>query len=278
MTSGPCFGRPSSRVRSLLTVLAFQVVVTFFMYFAPTPGAAGVAEGGYGLLFAQLVRKQDITPLMNSSGADFMISLGNAVYDGAEGKYRLLYRGLKKLDIPYLMAVGHNEVEDFGAGEFYGHFGPYFFSFHVENAYFIFLDSTGLTSWEWQMRWLRQEMTAVNQFPYRFVFLNHSVFSLPGFDPHDTHYVLDGKLSRELRQLFSSYRVTAVFSAGYPTYHERVEQGVRYIIQWRANFFASGSIQRPTVFWAIACVKTLGAWQITRCWRCLPHIPMITIL
>ncbi|NOZ04291.1 MAG: flippase-like domain-containing protein [FCB group bacterium] len=47
----------------LLTVLAFQVVVTFFMYFAPTPGAAGVAEGGYGLLFAQLVQKQDITLL-----------------------------------------------------------------------------------------------------------------------------------------------------------------------------------------------------------------------
>jgi hypothetical protein len=47
----------------ILTVLAFQVVVTFFMYFAPTPGAAGVAEGGYGLLFAQLVQSQDIAPL-----------------------------------------------------------------------------------------------------------------------------------------------------------------------------------------------------------------------
>jgi uncharacterized protein (TIRG00374 family) len=46
-----------------LTVLAFQVVVTFFMYFAPTPGAAGVAEGGYGLLFSQLVQKQDIALL-----------------------------------------------------------------------------------------------------------------------------------------------------------------------------------------------------------------------
>ena len=47
----------------MLTILAFQVVVTFFMYFAPTPGASGVAEGGYGLLFAQFVQKQDITLL-----------------------------------------------------------------------------------------------------------------------------------------------------------------------------------------------------------------------
>ncbi len=46
-----------------LTILVFQVVVTFFMYFAPTPGASGVAEAGYGLLFAQLVKKQDITLL-----------------------------------------------------------------------------------------------------------------------------------------------------------------------------------------------------------------------
>jgi len=48
---------------SSLTILAFQVVVTFFMYFAPTPGAAGVAEGGYGLLFSQLVRGHDLASL-----------------------------------------------------------------------------------------------------------------------------------------------------------------------------------------------------------------------
>ncbi len=47
----------------VLTVLAYQVVVTFFMYFAPTPGAAGVAEGGYGLLFAQLVHARDVAVL-----------------------------------------------------------------------------------------------------------------------------------------------------------------------------------------------------------------------
>lgn len=47
----------------VLTVMAFQVVITFFMYFAPTPGATGVAEGGYGLLLSQLVQGQDITIL-----------------------------------------------------------------------------------------------------------------------------------------------------------------------------------------------------------------------
>ncbi len=46
-----------------VTVLTFQVVITFFMYFAPTPGASGVAEGGFGLLFSQLVKPGDITSL-----------------------------------------------------------------------------------------------------------------------------------------------------------------------------------------------------------------------
>jgi 1,2-diacylglycerol 3-alpha-glucosyltransferase len=171
-----------------------------------------------------------IAPLVNDSGADFMISVGNAVYDGTEGKYRLLYRGLKKLDIPYVMVAGHNEIEDFGAGKFYSHFGPYFFSFHLENAYFVFLDATGQTSWKWQLRWLRQELTAAEQYPHRFIFLNYSIFFLSGFDPDDIHYVLEEKLSWDLQKLFSRYRVTAVFSAGYPTYHECVEQNVRYIV------------------------------------------------
>ncbi|MCD6404953.1 MAG: glycosyltransferase [Planctomycetes bacterium] len=171
-----------------------------------------------------------IGPLIKDNDVDFMISVGNAVYDGTESKYRLLYRGLKKMGVPYVMAAGHNEVEDFGAGKFYRHFGPYFFSFHLENAYFIFLDSSGQTSWKWQLRWLRQELADADSYPYRFVFLNHSLFSLPGFDPNDTHYVLEEHLSRDLRRLFSKHRVSAVFSAGYPTYYGRVSQGVRYIV------------------------------------------------
>ena len=51
---------------SLWTMLAFQVVITFFMYFAPTPGATGIAEGGYALLFAQVVQREDIAPLVLS--------------------------------------------------------------------------------------------------------------------------------------------------------------------------------------------------------------------
>ncbi len=45
-------------------IIYLQVLVTFIMYFAPTPGASGVAEGGFSLLFANLVSKKDIFPLL----------------------------------------------------------------------------------------------------------------------------------------------------------------------------------------------------------------------
>ncbi|MEJ2655806.1 MAG: glycosyltransferase [Desulfobacterales bacterium] len=171
-----------------------------------------------------------IAPLMRGSGADFMVSLGNAVYNGTEGKYRLLYRGLKKLGIPYVLTAGHNEVEDFGAGKFYQHFGPYFFSFHLKNAYFIFLDSTGYTSWKWQLLWLQQELMTAARYEYQFVFLSRSFVQLAKFDTDGTKYVLDKRLTQNLQHLFSKYRVTAVFSDSYPIYHETVVEGVRYII------------------------------------------------
>ncbi|MBW2121943.1 MAG: flippase-like domain-containing protein [Deltaproteobacteria bacterium] len=48
---------------SPFSVISFQVVIAFIMYFAPTPGATGVAEGGYALLFSHFVKKSDIVSL-----------------------------------------------------------------------------------------------------------------------------------------------------------------------------------------------------------------------
>jgi glycosyltransferase 2 family protein len=52
--------------------------VTFFMYFTPTPGAAGIAEGAYGLLFAQLIQEKDIL-LLTLSWRFLTIYVGLAI-------------------------------------------------------------------------------------------------------------------------------------------------------------------------------------------------------
>lgn len=43
-----------------------QLVVIFFMYFAPTPGATGIAEGGFSIVFKNYVRPSDMFPLIFS--------------------------------------------------------------------------------------------------------------------------------------------------------------------------------------------------------------------
>lgn len=47
-----------------IEILSLQIIVVFIMYFAPTPGAAGIAEGGYSLLFSRFVDKSDLFPLL----------------------------------------------------------------------------------------------------------------------------------------------------------------------------------------------------------------------
>lgn len=167
-------------------------------------------------------------PLLRDKGVDFMISAGNAVYDGAEDKYRLLSRGLRNNGLPYLLAVGENEVEDRGTERFYRHFGPLFFSFDVGGSCFIFLDTSGETSWNWQMRWLQRELDLARDARFRFVIMNRSIFSPPVSDALEPAQLFDEATGSALRDLFTQYGVTAVFSSGNCASGRRVSGGVKY--------------------------------------------------
>lgn len=45
---------------SAIAIMALQTLITFVMYFAPTPGATGVAEGGFSIIFSRFVDKDKI--------------------------------------------------------------------------------------------------------------------------------------------------------------------------------------------------------------------------
>ena len=49
---------------STVKILLSQLIVTFMMYFAPTPGATGVAEGGFTLMFSRYVSSKSIVSLI----------------------------------------------------------------------------------------------------------------------------------------------------------------------------------------------------------------------
>ncbi len=178
---------------------------------------------------SNIFQKQFI-PQLNQSAADFVISAGNAVSDGAEENYRSLIKMLMGLDMPWLLTYGENEDSDFGDFRFFEHFGPPFYSFEAGQSLFIFLDNTGNTPLQWQLDWLEQELTSSDAV-HRFVFLglplhpeleNASAFS------KDNYFNKDD-IKKQFQRIFSTHQVDVVFSANLSLYAEQTLDGVRYV-------------------------------------------------
>jgi len=166
----------------------------------------------------KLVRK------INNDNLDFVISTGNAVWDGAEDKYRVLNKSLKKVKVPVIMGIGDNEVSDGGTLRFYKHFGPLYFSFSIGDSYFIFLDTTGETAEAWQREWLGGELINAQKYKYRFIFMNRPPYEIEG------NYIKSASYRQFLKDNFLKYKVTAVFASGAEIYDHRDIEGVPYYI------------------------------------------------
>ncbi len=159
-----------------------------------------------------------IIPMLNRSGVDFVISAGNAVSNGGEDKYRALSGTLARLKMPYLLTFGEHEFERFGGYHFYNLFGPYLFSFSAGDSRFVFLDSTGKTSYTWQLRWLEELLTTAPE-QNTFVFSGHAlrpVASVGLFDDDD--YLWPEPPGRALAEMLEQHAVDAVFSASLPRF------------------------------------------------------------
>ncbi|GAB6096125.1 hypothetical protein JCM14469_23780 [Desulfatiferula olefinivorans] len=174
--------------------------------------------------------ERKILPLINKSGADFMISAGNAVRNGGDDKYRALYGTLSRLSIPYLLTFGENEYSAIGSFRFYDHFGPYHFSFSAAGSRFIFLDSTGKTSWAWQYRWLDEELALSNN--HVFVFSGHPIKEVDrtGVLDFDNRYLLDERARDRFAALIEGAGVDAVFSSNLPLFSRQTVAGTDYVV------------------------------------------------
>lgn len=184
------------------------------------------------------VFERKIIPMLNSADIDFVVSAGNAVSTGGEDKYRALEGTLNHLDVPYVLAFGANEAENFGAFRFYEHFGPYFFSFAAGNSRFIFLDSTGTTDYSWQLHWLKEELGSNNS-EHTFIFMGHPIEHV-----HDNSLLtdeddyLDSPGFRDgVISLAAQHDVNAVFSANLPYFRQHRVAGVDYYVTGGAGGF-----------------------------------------
>jgi 1,2-diacylglycerol 3-alpha-glucosyltransferase len=183
---------------------------------------AGEAEFSFAVLgniknSIVIFDKKMVQTINADSDIDFVISTGNAVLDGSEDKYRIFNKSIHKINAPALAVIGGTEASDGGAFRFYKHFGPFYYSFHAADTYFIVLDTTGQTSEYWQEEWLKTELEHGSKYKHTFVFLNKPP------------YIIENKAYRDyLMEMFSKYDVEAVFASGPEIYDERNIDGVKY--------------------------------------------------
>lgn len=179
------------------------------------------------------VFRDKIIPVINGNPQiDFVISTGNSVLDGAEAKYRHLNKTLKSLIKPSIIGIGSHEITDDGYMRYYKHFGPSYFSFFYENSYFIFLDSTEITSFEIQENWLIDELNIASEYENIFIILDKNPVLDVGYD--NINY------SGDINKLFSDYGVTSVFYSG-DSYSEKIVDGVRYYTSGKAGGIADST-------------------------------------
>ncbi len=186
--------------------------------------------------------ERQILPMLNDSGVDFVVSAGNAVSSGGEDKYRALYRTLSRLNMPYLLTFGENENSRLGGFRFYDHFGPYLFSFTAGGSRFIFLDSTGKTNYQWQLRWLDDLLNApeeTEEDQHRFVFSEKPLKPVPsekllGFDTRylfpESQYLYPEPPRSTLVSIIENAKVDAVFSASLPQQYVQRENGTDFVV------------------------------------------------
>ncbi len=176
------------------------------------------------------VFQDEIVPLINQGGIDFLISAGNAVNGGRQESYQAIYHSLEQLNVPYLLTYGENEDSDFGSYLFYEYFGPHFYSFVAGNSHFIFLDGTGKSSTSWQLDWLSRELAA-SEAQHRFLFIGlplHNVVSeAPLFEADN--YLSDARLADGIMALSEQYAVDTVFSANLTLFSQQTINGVDYV-------------------------------------------------
>ena len=173
--------------------------------------------------------KKIVKEINTDSDLDFVISTGNAVISGDEDKYRILNKSLNKIKIPTIIGVGDKETSNGGYSKFYYHYGPYYFSYNVNNVYFIFLDTTGTTSEQWQKAWLEEQLNISEKYKYKFVIMNSSPFNIENTD------LLNKPYYDFLIDTFSKYKVTAVFTSGMQVFDSRKIKEVQYFISGGAG-------------------------------------------
>jgi hypothetical protein len=169
----------------------------------------------------------------------FAIDVGDLVSDGEKEKYRIFYNGIKKSEVPFLVAIGNHDIREGGRANYFDIFGHFYYAFSYCDSLFVVLDDANEEYIDkQQMEFLENELK--KDFKHKFIFLH-----VPPFDPRNytldipelihgdikpEHCLADKENAKQFMDLASKYSVTAVFASHIHGYFEEIREGVAYII------------------------------------------------
>ena len=168
-----------------------------------------------------------IDSLNHDPDLSFALDLGDLVYDGEKEKYRWFLEQIAYSKVPFLTVVGNHDIREDGRTNYYDIFGPFYYSFHVGNAFFIALDDANEVQLEAsQIHWLKTQLMMSDNFKYKFILLHvplfdprtkavaKPLFSIPVLREYEFHHSLGNKQQvKELIALFEKHRVTHIYAS-----------------------------------------------------------------
>jgi 3',5'-cyclic AMP phosphodiesterase CpdA len=156
----------------------------------------------------------------------FAIDVGDLVFDGEKGKYRIFFNMIKDEKIPFLVAVGNHDIREGGAKNYFDIFGEFYYSFDYGHSLFIVLDDANEERiGAAQMKWLEEQLR--KDYQHKFVFLH-----VPPFDPRPSkhHSLRDEENAKEFMNLVKKYKPDIVFASHIHAYFDEIRDGINYVI------------------------------------------------
>ena len=179
---------------------------------------------------------------LNKDNILFAIDVGDLVYDGEKEKFRFFIDQIQKLNKPLLTVVGNHEIKEKGRANYYELFGRFYYSFIVDNSYFIILDDANKENLDaWQLDWLKNELKKGQHYKNRFIFMH-----VPLYDPRKGEYktghsLKDLNFIKPLNKLFDDNNVTMLFVSHIHGYYQGIWGKTPYIITGGGGAELAGS-------------------------------------
>ena len=117
-------------------------------------------------------------------GAAFVVQVGDFTHLGLASEFRLMNDVLRKLDVPYFVAVGVHDLLGSGKHVFESMFGPYDFAFTYARTRLVFVDTNapeyGFDGTAPDLAWLAEQLAPSPEFDRAVVFAH--------IDPESTDF------------------------------------------------------------------------------------------